>query len=177
MSLLNSTHSFDTLKQQLMSISILNRGWMIRAGRGGKYFDEFKNNHYVAVGWNKLGPLNQLTDDEQRRQAYFANYGNDKPAKIGNALSMIKRFGHTIEKDDIIVTYSPKYRHYLVGRDKGVFEFIDRLDDGYRQTRQVNWIGTVERDQLTQGARNQLSATLTLFALKADVVDEFLALL
>lgn len=160
-----------------MSNTSPNKGWMVRAGRGGKYFEEFKQNNYVAVGWNKLGPLNQLTNDEQRRQAYLVHYGNEKPGKTGNALSMIKRFGQTIEKEDLIVTYSPKHRHYLVGRDKGEFEFIDRKDDGYRQTRKVNWLGTIERDKLTQASRNQLSATLTMFALKDDVVDEFLALL
>ncbi len=150
----------------------MTQSWMIRAGRGGKYFDEFEQNHYVAVGWNKLGPLNQFHDTDSIKQAYFSIYGNDKPGKTANAIGMIRRFGQTIRQGDWIVTYSPKRRIYLLGRDKGQFKFIDRDDDGYRQTRQVEWVGEVSRDALSQNSKNSLSSTLTLFALKPDVIEE-----
>lgn len=147
---------------------------MVRAGRGGKYADEFENNNYVAVGWNKLGPLNQFSDIDSIKQAYLPIYGNDKPGKTANAIGMIRRFGQSIQQGDLIVTYHPKQRVYFIGHDKGEFRFIDRDDDGYQQIRVVTWQGKVPRDVLTQATKNSLSSTLTLFALKSEVIDELL---
>ncbi|WOG27879.1 hypothetical protein [Endozoicomonas sp. 8E] len=36
-------------------------GWMIRAGMGGQYFEDFERG-YLAIGWNDLGDLNQLKE-------------------------------------------------------------------------------------------------------------------
>lgn len=152
----------------------MTQGWMVRAGRGGKYVDEFEQNNYVAVGWNKLGPLNRFSDSDSVKQAYLAIYGNDKPGKTANAIGMIRRFGQSINKGDWVVTYNPKRRVYLLGRDKGQFVFIDRDDEGYRQTRRVEWVGEVSRDALSQSSRNSLSSTLTLFAIKSDVIEDLI---
>ena len=35
----------------------MKNGWMICAGNGGRYFDDFKDNDCVATGWNSLGEL------------------------------------------------------------------------------------------------------------------------
>jgi len=34
----------------------MKNGWMLRAaGNGGRYFDDFKDNDCVTIGWNSLG--------------------------------------------------------------------------------------------------------------------------
>jgi len=34
----------------------MSNNWMVRAGGGGKYIEDFEAG-YVAVGWSKLGDL------------------------------------------------------------------------------------------------------------------------
>ncbi len=152
-------------------------GWMVRAGKGGKYFNEFKDNNYVAVGWNNLGPLDQFENDEQRKAAYIATYGNEKPSKTANAIGMIRRFGQEMKKNDWLVTYCPQKRNYLIGKDRGEFQFIERDDEGYRQIRKVDWLGEVSRDRLSQITKTRLGSTLTLFSLKDDVISDLLGVL
>lgn len=155
----------------------MNKGWMIRAGRGGKFFKEFEEGHYVAVGWNKLGSLIQYSDIESIREAYLNIYGNEKPAKTGNSIAMIRKFRFDIQKGDYLVTYNPKKREYKIGLDLGEYVYRERANDEYAQTRQVNWIGEVKRDQLTQKSKNSLSSVLTLFSLNNEIFKELVRLM
>lgn len=150
----------------------MKKGWMIRAGRGGRYIEEFEENNYVAIGWGALGRIDKYRDAEDIKKAYVANYSNEKPSKTANAVAMIRKFLLEISKGDMVISYNPERREYLVGEDLGEFQYIERDDDGYGQTRKVNWLGAVSRDKLSQSSKNTLGSTLTLFALNSDVMLE-----
>lgn len=145
---------------------------MIRAGRGGKYIEEFEENNYVAIGWGAMGPIDQYKDVDEIKKAYVACYNNEKPSRTSNAVAMIRKFLFEISKGDMVISYSPERREYIVGEDLGEFKYIDRDDDGFGQTRRVKWLGTVSRDKLSQSSKNTLGSVLTLFALNQDVVEE-----
>ena len=38
----------------------MSRMWMVRAERGGRLFETFKERSVVAIGWHELGDLSQL---------------------------------------------------------------------------------------------------------------------
>lgn len=148
------------------------KGWMIRAGRGGKFIEEFEDNNIVAIGWNQLGSLDQYKDVEAIRKAYISIYNNEKPSKTSNAVAMIRKFVYEINKGDMLISYSPERREYLIGKDLGQYKFIQAEEGAYAHTRKVSWIGTVSRDDLSQSSKNTLGSVLTLFALNQDVVLE-----
>ncbi len=85
----------------------MSRGWMIRAGRGGKFFEQFKEASIAAIGWNALAPLTKFSDKESIKEAYIKHYGNEKPRKTSNAVAMLQKFIN-ISEGDYIVTYSSK---------------------------------------------------------------------
>ena len=155
----------------------MNKGWMIRAGRGGKFFEGFEEGSYLAIGWNMLGSLGQYSDKESIKQAYINAYGNEKPSKTANAIAIVRKFKFEIQKGDYVITYSPERREYKVGLDLGEYVYRENIDDGYAQTRKVNWIGDVKRDQLSQKSKNTLGSVLTLFALNDSVLAELVAIL
>jgi len=154
-----------------------NSGWMIRAGRGGKFFEGFEEGNYVAIGWNSLGSLKQYPDKEAIREAYIKTYGNEKPSKTSNAVAMIRKFKFEIKKDDYIITYSPERREYKIGLDLGSYVYKNDAEDEYAQTRKVKWLGVIHRDKLTQKSKNTLGSVLTLFALNTEVLEELITIL
>lgn len=34
--------------------------WMLRCGGNGDYYDNFKDNNIVAIGWHELGDLSNI---------------------------------------------------------------------------------------------------------------------
>lgn len=150
--------------------------WMVRAGRGGMYSEDFEKG-YVAVGWAKLGDLSQYDTDESLRERYLEKYGNEKPSATANGIAIILKFRDHIKAGDYLVSYNPETRKYLIGYDKGEYLHDPNLIGSYPNLRTVDWIGKVGRDELSQKSRNSLGSTLTLFSIKPVVLDEFIAVL
>lgn len=155
------------------------QGWMIRAGEGGRLFDNFESRSCVAVGWNALGDLGQYNTDDELRQAYIEHHGNAKPGRTGNAVAMIRKFCDVVQAGDTVITYSPEHREYLVGIDKGHYEFLsaDNQVEDYAHVRWVKWEGKVPRDALTQATRSSLGSTLAVFRLSDAVIEDMRAVL
>ncbi len=147
--------------------------WMIRAGKQGRLFEIFKSQSIVALGWNKLAPLDQYHSNNDLRCAYVKAYPDSAPAKIGNSVAMLHKFVN-IQKDDYVMTYSPVNRKYLLGRDLGRYIHQSSIKDDYQNTREVNWLGTVNRDALSKSAQRSLSSVLTMFSLNPLVLEELL---
>ncbi|MGI9280508.1 MAG: restriction endonuclease [Endozoicomonas sp.] len=153
-------------------------GWMIRAGRGGQYFEDFERG-YVAIGWNDLGDLNQLKELSALREAYISLYDDSKPNRTSNAVHMLRKFRDEIKKGDLVTSYSPELREYLIGEDLGEYVYLDngQLVGDYANARKVRWLGKISRDLLSQATRNSLGSTLTLFSLSDGVCQELLSVL
>lgn len=154
----------------------MTNSWMVRAGRGGIYSEEFEKG-YVAIGWSVLGDLTQYKTGASLREKYLEVLGNEKPSATNNAIAMILKFRDQIQKGDYVISYNPETREYLVGRDKGRYLYQPDTVGEYANLRTVDWIGKVSRDALSQKSRNSLGSILTLFSVKEAVIDEFIAVL
>ena len=157
----------------------MTTGWMIRAGNGGRYIDNFEESNCVAIGWSQLGDLQQYKSDEDLKNAYIELYGNSKPGRTANAVAMIRKFRDDIHKGDTLITYGQETREYLIGEDLGEYVFLDNdnLIGEFAHSRKAKWLGRVSRDQLSQSARNTLGSVLTVFSPSKEVVNELLATL
>lgn len=154
----------------------MNSTWMIRAGRGGIYIEDFEKG-YAAIGWSQLGDLTKYPNINSLRQKYIEVYGNDKPSATANAVAMILKFRDHITAGDHVVSYNPETREYLVGVDKGEYLYQPGTVGDYANLRKVEWLGKVSRDQLPQKAKNSLGSTLTLFSINQEIIDTFIAVL
>ena len=150
--------------------------WMIRAGRGGIYSEDFEKG-FVAIGWGDLGNLNQYNSVDEIREKYIECYGNDKPSRTANAVAMIIKFHNQIKKDDYLLSYNGETREYLFGKDKGEYLYKKDIVGSYPQLRKVDWLGKVSRDKLSQNTRNSLGSILTMFSVNMSIVEEMQAVL
>jgi len=155
----------------------MKSGWMVRAGRTGFLFDDFEKNNVVAVGWGALGDLSQYKSREEINTAYINHFGNEKPSKTSNAVAMIYKFISEIKQGDILISYSAERREYLVAEDLGKYRFEEGLVGEYPNLREYKLLGFIGRDGLYQKTKNSLGATLTLFSLNSEVVEDILSTL
>jgi restriction system protein len=151
--------------------------WMIRAGRGGTYIEDFETKGYAAIGWGRLGDLSQYSDADDIREAYLREFTQAKPQAMANAVAMIVKFQDQISKGDTIISYDTETRQYLVGEDQGQYVYKPGEVGDYPNLRVVKWQGRVDRDALRQTTKNSLGSVLTLFSVSDDVVTEMRAAL
>ncbi len=150
--------------------------WMVRAGEGAYLIEAFEKG-YVAIGWNDIGDLSKIKDQEQIKQKYLQTYPGEHLSKVNNAAAMIFKFRVLLIKGSRVLTYNPESRKYLVGEVSGEYQYKTGVVKDYAHFRTVNWIGKVSRDKLKISSRNSLGSTLTLFNVNEEVTADIDAVL
>ena len=147
--------------------------WMVRAGEGGRFFDDFKDKKIVALGWPDLGnPGNFATRDDLLREVKNT-YSDYTPQGAAMAASQIWRFVHEMRPMDRVVTYDPRARSYLCGVIEGDFIHSQSEPNGdLINQRSVRWQHERSRDALSSEARYALGGLTALFAIQEKAVVE-----
>ncbi len=142
--------------------------WFIRT-QDGTYYDDFINDSYVGIEWNKISDLNYIinTAVEDLKVDVAANYPKvDKP---GSVVSKLKKFVCDIKKGDIVLIPSKSSEWISIGEfieDKAYIEdyddsqafqeALDSLDDGdtltsmeiMKKRRRVKWLKSVKKSEI-----------------------------
>lgn len=144
---------------------------MVRAGDDQVLAEEIETKGAVAVGW----PVGDLSDAPQRaiiKDRLMALEDEIGAKAIPSATGQLHRFVNVISTGDDVVTFLRSTREYLVGKVSSKYRYDPTIfGDEYPHVRIVTWEGRVPRDLLSEGARNSLGSTLTLFDV-ADHIDE-----
>ncbi len=146
--------------------------WMVRAEVQGRYFEEFKNNSIVAIGWAEIGNLSSLRTRDDLSRAVASTYPDYKPGKAINSVGQLNRFVREMKINDRVLTYDPSERVYLVGTIVSEYEYSPSILEDDPNTRRVRWEGEVPRDVLSVPTRNTLGSILTLFLLSSEASKE-----
>ncbi|PLT20486.1 hypothetical protein CXP34_02520 [Ralstonia mannitolilytica] len=90
--------------------------------------------------------------------------------------SQVWRFMNEIKVDDVVVTYSPASRTYLIGKVTGACESrVDLVDAGMPLARTVVWQDRkINRDDLTDTAKASLGSMLAVFVVPTLAAHELL---
>ena len=147
--------------------------WMVRAGSGGLLFDSFMENNLVAIGWNELGDLERFEDRAQLTDKLQEVWPDYHPQKATMAAGCLYRLRTEIAENHYVLTYAPARRKYAIGRVTGPYKFdqslAERYEDYFFHTRPVEWLGEINRDDLTTSSKNSLGAISTLFLVPSEV--------
>ncbi len=145
--------------------------WMIRAGRGAAWLDDFLDQKHVAIGFDGGADLPIGTSREAVAARAEELLPKLRPAQRAVATGQVYRFLSEIQVGDWVCTYDPGLRRYCLGR---VQEGDGTRDHVLERWRRVDWTQQVARDGLSAGTRNTLGAILTLFRLSDEARDELL---
>lgn len=150
----------------------MGKSWMVRAERDGRLFDAFREKSAVAIGWNGVGDLSSVKTRKAVSDIVTAALPGMKPQAVAMAAGQLHRFVNEIEVGDMVVTYNPSRRVYLLGEIAGPYRYDTSLDAQDGQFRPVRWHGEVSRDLLSLGSRNSLGSISTLFRIPPEVAQE-----
>jgi restriction system protein len=151
----------------------LRSTWMVRAGEGGSYLDEFLADKVAAIGWRDAGRIEPTTSDEDVQKAFAAAFPDWKEGSRRSGAAQVKRFLRELEPGDGVATYDRDRRIYILGTIAGPPEW--QPDRELSRRRPVKWTNQVSRDLLSATARNTLGSTLALFRIDEEIAAELLA--
>jgi len=151
-----------------------SKAWMIRAGEGGRLIDAFAK-EYIAIGWQELGDMSRLTNQEAFRR-HFSKVFPDKPIGAIRLLgNMVHKFCRILTKGDKVITYDPKNREYLIGTVTSEYMYKPDVVKDSPHIRKAKWQARVRRDNLSTDSQNSLRSNLTLFSISDDVLTDILS--
>jgi len=140
--------------------------WIIRAGEGGKYFDDFVKHDVVAIGW-QLKDLKSVESKAVLQQIYRKVYPKDSKATVGINVGQLWTFAKDIEIGDLILTPNPLNRTIYLGKIKSEYKYSSQslgdLYHSYKHRRKIVWEKEVSRDLFSQDMKNSIGSTLTVF--------------
>ncbi|MGD8310730.1 MAG: restriction endonuclease [Chromatiales bacterium] len=146
--------------------------WMVRAEVGGKYFEDFKEQSIVAIGWPNLGDMSELKTRSAFSKAVAHQWPNWKKMQVAMSAGTLYRFVREMKVGDRVLTYDPSSRAYLVGAITSEYFHDPGLIEEDPNARRVDWQGEVSRDLLSAATKNSLGAISTLFLLPEEAAEE-----
>ena len=147
----------EELVKKLPKVDENRRYWMIRSGEKSKHFNEFINNSFVAIPWEKLNNLDLLKNktSEEIKNTLIEKY-DYKPQPLSTAANKINRFINEIKIDDIIIMPSARLQEVAIGivqsevyienclLQQNMLETnskVNKMDLGcYNKRRKISWI-------------------------------------
>lgn len=151
--------------------------WMVRAGEGARFLETFKKKSVVAIGFVRINDVSEMSSADEIRHAVEEKYAEYSPAQIRTQAGQLARFKFDFRTGDMVVTYDPIERAYLVGKIVGDYEYDNEMEE-YRHVRKVEWLeDTVPRDKLKTSTKNTLGAIQTLFEVGEDAKEDIINIL
>lgn len=150
----------------------MSKSWMVRAERDGRLFDAFKEKSAVAIGWNEVGDLSTVKTRKAIADLVASAWPETKPQSVAMVAGQLHRFVNEINVGDMVVTYNPSRRVYLLGEIAGPYRHDTSIDPEDAQFRSVRWQGEVGRDLLSVESRNSLGSISTLFRIPTEVAAD-----
>ena len=146
--------------------------WMVRAGKGACFVEDFVSGNCVAVGWQELSDLSSVKSKDELRKLVEEAYPEDKPGQRQSWITQMGAFLLDMKVGDPVVTYDSDSREYLVGEVIGGYEYKSGVVTDSSHLRAVKWETRVRRDDLSVQTRNTLGAIMTVFRLGEAAWDE-----
>jgi len=146
--------------------------WMVRAGQGANFIDEFVEKNIVAIGWPKLGDIKI----GESRNKIIKKLEDINPilTKGKNSISagQVYRYINEIKIGDYVITYDPSRRVYHVGEILSEAKFDLSVIEELPRFRDVKWVGEVLRDTISTATKNKIGAISTLFLIAPQAAKE-----
>lgn len=141
--------------------------WVVRAGEGGKFFDEFIKHDVIAIGWDKIRNLRFIKNRSEMDVIYRRAYPRDSNVSQSVNAGQLWSFCRDMQKGDIILTPNPLTRSIYIGTVNGEYKYERKAlgDLYYKHRRKVNWEKEVPRDSFSQEMKYSIGSLLTIFSI------------
>lgn len=146
--------------------------WVIRAGVDGEADHLFLSVGMIVLRDPGMGNLKKLPN---RRKAFYEAYEKLRPDETLTGIAGIGgkffRFVHEVAVGDLVLYPSLKDKHLYIGRIKGRYRYSNRPDSNFPHQRQVIWVCSIPKWDLSEFANRELGAARTFFRLKNHAAE------
>ena len=135
--------------------------YKIAPGPGGEYWEQCRDNGYIAIGWNELGDLSGISKEEfeERRDTVLLEFTDWTKSGVGQ----VWRFSR-IQEGDLIIANSGTNRILGFGTVIGPYYYVANTQYGHRLP--VMW------DDVTPRKVNEASWVSALQKVSADRFEQ-----
>ncbi|WP_419892801.1 hypothetical protein [Oceanobacillus kimchii] len=170
--------------------------WLLRAD-GGKYYDDFFLNNFVAISDNEI-TLQKIREEkgesiagittDHYKNLYNENYQEWSNQQVAHAAGRTQKFCDEINIGDLVLVPSRSSTMFLLGRvESDVYEITEEQKtpnkevhypiNPFLKRRKVTWIKEVKRSEISDKLYWILSAHQTIFDLQKErnYVNQLLA--
>lgn len=136
--------------------------WVVRAGRGAVYAEEFRAAGVVSIGFGFTHSVGGLSWDDL--SARMRKEMPDDPAvTAGLAVGALYRLANEFRVGDFVVTPEPGGT-LLIGEVTGPYEFRETaIGEDHHHVRPVRWFARMPRSTLSEPARRSIGSIQALF--------------
>ena len=156
------------------SINVMQKAFLIRAGRSGMFADEWLEKSIITIGYDSAGLELVGKTREQIKNAYSETHGGLTPQKVASHAGALDHFANDLTVGTTVVMYDPSMRLYHIGKVTGDCVPADEelLDNGECFVRQVVWESEASRDLLDKATKNGLGSISALSSISDKVLAE-----
>lgn len=151
-------------KTQRMEFHVANI-WVVRAGKGGAYADEFKEAGTAAIGFGVEEDVSGMKSPNALLAVLMREYPNMKKGRAVNWANQLYRFVHGIKQGDTILTPISDTLEIMIGTCAGPYRYDPDQERELPHTRPVSWTRRISRNKLSVQAKNSAGSALTLFSM------------
>ena len=109
--------------------------WVIAAGEGARFWEEFQELEIAAIGWDEVGDLSEYDSREAIHSALIESGAGKNPSMISLAAW---EFAREIREGDILVVKKGRTKILGWGKVTGDYSYeSDRME--YQHVRKVDW--------------------------------------
>lgn len=142
--------------------------WMVRAGKGARYFKNFKELNIISIEWD-FDDLSNKSTDEIRYNVKKSSPKLDE-VTVGIFTSQIVSFVSNFKIGDYVITYNPNNRLYLIGKVCSDYYYSEEFDSlKLKHFRNVEWLCKVRRDQFKGSILKTLNTSSIVFQINSNV--------
>ena len=132
--------------------------WLIKPGEDAKFWDEFREERIIAIGWDDLGDLREYSTKSDILSALLA-IDSEGGNPTNNRLACYQ-FANEMKSGEFVLAISQQLKFLGFGVIKSDYRFDDSRQE-FKHVRRVKWIKTGSWDLPKEGTKFPVKA-LTL---------------
>lgn len=145
--------------------------WMVRAGRFGEHERDALDNNLVTIGWNEFSDLRQYKSREDLAKEYAKLFPYANKGAINNHVGQIWRFGHDIQKNDLVALPLKTQSAIAIGKIEGDYEF-KQIAPEVNHIRRVKWLKTIPRSSFDQNILFSFGAFMAVCKIEREGAEQ-----
>lgn len=146
--------------------------WVVRLGEAGKFADICKKENIVALGWSELDvdlSIYAHLDQPEFIQKLTDGLRGAIKEKGDRTLAIwarqLYKFAVLMKPGDVVVSPANHDSVRYIGIVRGGYRYDPGQEElPYRHRRDVDWVATVQKEDLSQQLRNSSGSIMTLFS-------------